>query len=107
MCWTADSRWVISGSRDGLVYGWNLSSHPRDPEADGRTVHPDPVTLHPTVKLRNMESATVGGGGGGGVGGVGAPSRAVKLSPRYGVMAVGGDELVSLDIVLPVGAQIS
>lgn len=87
-----------------MVYGWDISVHPRDENADAdaneqldnsragaaaAAAAAQTPTLQPVVKLKNGESAST------------APSRAVRFSPRYGVLAVGGDELVCIALSLP------
>lgn len=80
VCWTSDSNWVLSGSHDGRVHAWNVSMHPRDPESDNKP-KPEPQTLQPVVNLLSSETTS-------------APTTAVKMSSRYGVMAVGSDSMV-------------
>jgi WD40 repeat protein len=89
--WTGDSKWVISGSNDGTIVIWEISApegqekmtagdfRPTAPQG----VFPRPPTLEPAVRLQS-----------GGPGSV--PSRAVRFSPKYGMMASGGDSLVSI-----------
>jgi COMPASS component SWD2 len=79
LCWTADSRWVISGSADGKVVAWDLTLPPGQTQLP--LLPPGDETIHPSTVLRE------GGGANG-------PTRAVKANPRFGMMAVGGDDLV-------------
>lgn len=84
---TSDSNWVFSGAHDGKIHAWNLSLHPRDPEAEKKP--PTPAqTLHPVVSLLNSQTR-------------GAPTTAVRMSNRYGVMAVGSDDLVRRFALVP------
>lgn len=79
--WSADSKWVLSGSADGTVAVWDLGvpegAEKLEPPA-GRN-EPAPV-LKPTAVLRAGTGPL-------------APSRAVSFNPRFGMMAVGGEEL--------------
>jgi len=83
--WSSDSRWVASGSADGGVFFWDIAPPPgqdkiEPPNVLDRLSHPQPVvTLQPAVSLATGRAA----------------SRTVKLNPRFLVMAVGGEELVS------------
>lgn len=81
--WSADSRWIASGSADGGIYLWDIVTAPEQGKMDPPIV-PDHLkqsqpasTLQPTVSLSGSRAA----------------SRAVKLNPRLLVMAVGGEEL--------------
>jgi len=83
--WSSDSRWVASGSADGGIYLWDLTPPPGQDKIESPNVpehliysHPA-ITVHPTVSLSASRAA----------------SRAVKLNPRFLLMAVGGEELVS------------
>lgn len=74
-CWTADSRWIISGSSDGKIYMWDMGPVP------GQDLAPldpaQPVTKPDIVLDAGKESP-----------------RCVRANPRYAMIAVGGDELV-------------
>ncbi|KAI9634438.1 WD40-repeat-containing domain protein [Dioszegia hungarica] len=81
--WTADSRWVYSGSADGSVYFWDMASHQRPSDdaklkAGGRIPY---KTLTPTIRKKPEMFAEMG------------PSRAVRFNPRHAMMAVGGEQL--------------
>ena len=80
---TSDSRWVISGSADGRVVAWNLADYPRDVDSENKPAPEEPQTLQPAANLVTSDTSS-------------APTTAVRMSPRYGVMAVGSDALVSL-----------
>lgn len=80
--WSADSSWVLSGSADGTTVLWDLTP-PKGTtklESPGRD-KPAP-TLQPTAVLKAGD-------------GQHAATRAVTFNPRYGMLAVGGEELVS------------
>ena len=72
--WTPDSKYVVSGSLDGRVYVWDVS------------------TLQPVEaikpEVRHIQPATMLEGHPG-------PSRCVKFNPRLAMMASAGSELVS------------
>jgi COMPASS component SWD2 len=78
--WTADSRWVYSGSADGSVCFWDLLAFPRIPEENRPPGH-TPKTLSATIRKKPVSGL--------------GPSRAVRFNPRHAMLAVGGDELVS------------
>ncbi|WVO13037.1 hypothetical protein L204_100646 [Cryptococcus depauperatus] len=92
LTWTADSRWVISGSADGNLVFWDLSPPPgkakleRDDYMNGN-FDPENPPDWTTMQIPELRPAMVlpphGGEG---------PTRAVKFSPRYNVMAVGGHD---------------
>ncbi|KAL1405198.1 hypothetical protein Q8F55_008823 [Vanrija albida] len=79
VCWSADSRCVFSGSRDGNIVAWDLSA----PDGATKLQAPDPAgptpTMQPSVILRPGD-------------GQHAASRAVQFNPRYNLLAVGGEE---------------
>jgi COMPASS component SWD2 len=87
VCWSGDSKFVISGSNDGSICVWDLTA----PEGEEKlTLPPAPhggsqriPTLEPIVRLQS-----------GGVEGV--ASRCVRFNPRYGMLASGGEDLVSV-----------
>lgn len=82
---TADSRFVVSGSNDGKVYFWDLGTE----DLTG------PETMErPWVELRPCAVAKSSLDPG--------PSRCVRFNPRHQMMAVGGNELVS-DCTFPAG----
>lgn len=82
VCWSADSNWVLSGSIDGTIVAWDLT--PPTGAAKLESVGRDRLaeTLKPVTVLKAGD-------------GQHAPSRAVAFNPRYGMMGVGGEELVS------------
>lgn len=83
VCWTADSKWVLSGCPDGAVAAWDLTPPDGTIPQTSTTRAESAPTLQPTALLRP------GGDG------LHAVSRAVRFNPRYGLLAVGGEELVS------------
>jgi COMPASS component SWD2 len=94
--WTADSKWVVSGSSDGGVFMWDLSAPDGGEKLETRMEAAEQnrwpaQSLEPAVELRANEL---------GVDGATGPSRAVKFSPRYCMMGVAGDNLVSVAVVL-------
>jgi COMPASS component SWD2 len=89
VCWSSDSRWVISGSADGSVYMWDMAP----PGQERPQVDPSLDTLRDKHEkhfrlAKSMEPSVVLPGRGMGA------SRAVAMNPRYLMMAVGGDDLV-------------
>jgi WD40 repeat protein len=84
--WSGDSKFVISGSGDGQICVWDLSPIDGLEKLQGPNivpgVNPRCITLDPIVKLQS-----------GGVEGV--PSRCVRFNPRLGMLASGGEDLVS------------
>lgn len=91
--WTGDSKSVISGSNDGSICIWDLSTLKADLEVKRQEENENvnmmgitpngPLTLEPSVRLS-------------GKGGPGhQPSRAVKFNPRLCMLASGGEDLVS------------
>ena len=89
MCFTSDSRYVLSGSADGSICIWDLGKEKIETGAAvDDASHPSrsqpAATLTPTRVVRA-----------GSAGETQAVSRAVRINPRYGMMAVGGEELVS------------
>ncbi|TXT04928.1 hypothetical protein VHUM_04011 [Vanrija humicola] len=82
VCWSADSRWVFSGSRDGNIMAWDLSPPDGATKLDAPAQNSPPPTIQPSVILRPGD-------------GQHAASRAVQFNPRYSLLAVGGEEFVS------------
>jgi COMPASS component SWD2 len=84
--WSGDSKFVISGSGDGQICVWDLNPIDGLEKLQGPPivpgVNPRCITLDPWVKLQS-----------GGVEGV--PSRCVRFNPRLGMLASGGEDLVS------------
>lgn len=83
--WSSDSRWVASGSADGGIFLWDLAPPPGQDKIEPPTLpehlrysQPAP-SLSPAVSLSGSRAST----------------RAVKLNPKYLVLVVGGEELVS------------
>lgn len=84
LSFTADSRYVVSGSADGTVYFWSLGQEHLDKVV--------PVPGGKVLAAKTLQADVVVQSNGLGVRG---PSRAVKFNPRFCVMGVGGEELVS------------
>lgn len=82
---TADSRYVVSGSAEGGVYFWSLPADKLDAaetDANGKVVKAA-KTLQADVVIHSSDPS------------VRFTSRVVKFNPRFSVLAVGGEELVS------------
>jgi COMPASS component SWD2 len=83
VCWTADSNWVMSGCPDGSIVAWDLTPPNGSAKLKAVTGRDEPApTLHPASVLRPSGEGH-------------AVSRAVRFNPRYAMLAVGGEELVS------------
>lgn len=77
VCWTPDSKFVLSGSEDGKVYVWDIAGRGElQPPRPGR----DADTIQPYCILP---------------GHVG-PTRCLKFNPRFAMLAVASADLVSL-----------
>lgn len=84
VCWTSDSHWVLSGSPDGSIAVWDLTAPNGQTKLEPLSGPNEPApTLKPTTVLRPSNEAPV------------PASRAVQFNPRYGMLAVGGEDLVS------------
>lgn len=84
VCWTADSHWVLSGSADGSIVAWDLTPPNGQTKLETVTSRDEPApTLHPATVLRPSGQGSH------------AASRAVRFNPRFSMLAVGGEELVS------------
>ncbi|KAI0091350.1 WD40-repeat-containing domain protein [Irpex rosettiformis] len=75
VCWTPDSKFVLSGSLDGRVVVWDVQNLPTkegplDPKAH-------PLVLQPVGKLEGHPG----------------PSRCVRFNPRFAMMCTAGQEL--------------
>lgn len=73
VCWTPDSKYVLSGSLDGNIMVWdvqNLKQMPPEPKAIR--------VIRPISKLEGHKG----------------PARCVRFNPRYGMLASAGHELV-------------
>lgn len=78
VCWTPDSKFVISGGLDGKICIWDLQNLPTSvPPTDGKPQHPR--RIQPTVSLEGHPG----------------PSRCVRFNPRLAMMCSAGTELVS------------
>lgn len=90
VCWVGNSKWVTSGSADGSICIWDLSPPHGEEKIDVPNVPENlkhqqrAMTLEPAVKLQEGAGAPF------------RPSRAVKFNPRYCMLAMGGEDLVSL-----------
>lgn len=84
--WSGDSKFVISGSGNGVICIWDLIPIDGHEKLQGPIlvpgINPRCMTLEPVVKLQS-----------GGVEGV--ASRCVRFNPRLGMLASGGEDLVS------------
>lgn len=75
VCWTPDSKYVVSGSLDGKIVIWDLQNLPQRAEAE-RGKHP--LRVQPMTALDGHPG----------------PARCVKFNPRFAMMCSGGHELV-------------
>ncbi|KAG8782217.1 member of Set1p complex, histone methyl transferase [Serendipita sp. 397] len=74
VCWTPDSKYVLSGSEDGKIYIWDIASRGElTPPKPGR----DADTLQPSVVL----DGHVG------------PTRCLRFNPRYAMLATASNDL--------------
>ncbi|KAK4683872.1 COMPASS component SWD2, partial [Tremellales sp. Uapishka_1] len=74
--WSSDSKWVVSGSKDGQVVFWDIAQIQRSHEDAAGMENRRSETLLPQVVVEAERE-----------------SRAVKFNPRYAMLAVGGEEL--------------
>lgn len=85
--WSGDSKFVISGSGDGAICIWDLGPIGGKEKLEGPPlipgINPRCITLDPVVKLQSG-------------GPEGVTSRCVRFNPRLGMLASGGEDLVSL-----------
>jgi COMPASS component SWD2 len=81
VCWTPDSKFVLSGSEDGKIYIWDVGSRPLQTPLPGR----DPETIQPIQVLE---------------GHVG-PTRCIRFNPRFAMLATASNDLVCTSIPLP------
>lgn len=79
LCWTPDSKWIISGSTNGDIHMWDMAPPPGKSRLD-----PADYTSATVVPNVTLPGASRGA------------SRAVRFHPRLCEMAVGGDDLVSV-----------
>ena len=81
---SADSRYVISGSADGGVHVWDLGTGKLETESlnDQRYLFAK-QTVDADIVVKAGEGEAMG------------PSRAIRFNPRYAMLAVGGEHLVS------------
>lgn len=84
VCFTGDSKWVISGSADGSVLFWDLTPPPGQEKLEAAPAGTRPIDLRSTVRLDHTASQAFG------------PCRSVRMNPRYAMMAAGGEEFVGL-----------
>ncbi|KAG8834220.1 member of Set1p complex, histone methyl transferase [Serendipita sp. 399] len=74
VCWTPDSKYVLSGSEDGKIYVWDIASRGElTPPKPGR----DADTFQPSVVL----DGHVG------------PTRCLRFNPRYAMLATASNDL--------------
>lgn len=74
VCFTPDSKFVLSGSEDGKIYMWDLTAQDLTKMVVGR----DPMVLRP---VHSIDGHT-------------APSRCLKFNPRFLMMASASNDLV-------------
>lgn len=79
VCWTPDSKYVISGSLDGKIAIWDVQDLPTREGPIDLKVHP--LRLQPLASLEGHPG----------------PSRCVRFNPRYAMMCTAGAELVNLN----------
>jgi COMPASS component SWD2 len=77
VCFTPDSKFVVSGSLDGRIHIWDIQKLP--------DVSPDEPYTQPVQRLQPLVNLDAHPG----------LSRAVKFNPRFAMMATAGAELVS------------
>ncbi|EIW72712.1 hypothetical protein M231_07216 [Tremella mesenterica] len=81
VCFTGDSKWVVSGSADGAVVFWDISPEMGKEKLEVIIGERGKVAeLLPTIRLEASANAGFG------------PSRSVRMNPRYAMMGVGGEE---------------
>lgn len=78
VCFTPDSKYVLSGSEDGKIYVWDVSAQPLKPIEEGENREPE--VLRPVAVLE----------------GHAGPSRCVRFNPRFVMMATASNDLVRL-----------
>lgn len=76
VCFTPDSKYVLSGSEDGKIFVWDVSAQPLKPIEEGENREPE--VLRPVAVLE----------------GHAGPSRCVKFNPRFVMMATASNDLV-------------
>lgn len=79
VCWTPDSKFVMSGSLDGKICIWDIKDLPAYANK--------PVDLARPPKILNVMTTLEGHPG---------PARCVRFNPRLAMMATAGSELVSI-----------
>jgi COMPASS component SWD2 len=81
VCWTPDSKFVLSGSEDGKIYIWDIGSkgelQPPKPGRDADTIQPSQV-----------------------IDGHAGPTRCLRFNPRFAMLATASNDLVSSHISL-------
>ena len=82
VCWTPDSKFVLSGSLDGRVVVWDVQNLPT--KEGPLDLKAPPVVLQPVGKLEGHPG----------------PSRCIRFNPRCAMMCTAGQELVRVFIVL-------
>ncbi|ORX35460.1 WD40-repeat-containing domain protein [Kockovaella imperatae] len=89
VCFSSDSRYVMSGSADGSVCIWDLGT---EKIKDGGA-HNDPVDSRKNRPAQTLLPSRVVRPGGTGDEETRAASRCVRFNSRFAVMIVGGEEL--------------
>jgi COMPASS component SWD2 len=76
VCWTPDSKFVLSGSEDGKIYIWDIGSRgdlqPPRPGRDADTISP----------IKVLEGHV-------------GPTRCLRFNPRFAMLATASNDLVS------------
>ncbi|OCF31863.1 compass component swd2 [Kwoniella heveanensis CBS 569] len=87
---TADSKWVVSGSADGDIVFWDLTPPAGQSKLTREERKGDEELPWHTMKIPDLKAKVL-------LKGNTSSARAVRFNPRYNMLAVAGTELVSLD----------
>lgn len=80
VCWTPDSKFVLSGSEDGKIYVWDIAGR-------GELQPPRPGRDADTIQACRVLTGHVG------------PSRCLRFNSRFAMLAVASTELVSVKCI--------